>query len=68
MIPIRFPGGQGVGLQGPRGPRGRPTGFPGGQGVELQGPRGVKGKLNVSHRINSNISTSQGSNEVKRAV
>ena len=48
-------GGQGVGLQGPRGPRSRPTGSqrvkmwaywdPGCQGVGLQGPRGSRGHL-----------------------
>ena len=47
-------GGQGVGLQGPRGSRGRPTGsqgakglayrVPGGQGVGLQGLRGSRGR------------------------
>ena len=49
------PGGQGVGLQGPRGSRGRPRGsqgveglayrVPGGQGVGLKGPRGSRGGL-----------------------
>ena len=47
---MSVPGGQGEGLQGLRGSRGRPTGsqgvkekayrVPGGQGVGLQGPRG----------------------------
>ena len=40
MWAYRVPGGQGVGLQGPGGPRGRPTGF-----------QGVKGRPADSQRV-----------------
>ena len=59
----RVSGGQGVGLEGIRGPRGRSIGsrgvkgqaarVPGGQGVGLQGPRGSRGKFKAFHWINS---------------
>ena len=49
---IRVTRDQGVGLEGPRGSRGRPSGsqgvkeyayrVPGGQGLGLQGPRGSR--------------------------
>ena len=43
----RVLGGQGVGLEGPRGSSGRPKGsqgVKGGQGVGLQGPSGSRGR------------------------
>ena len=55
------PKGQGVGLQGPRGSRGRPTGsqrvkgyayrVQGGQGVGLEGPRGSRGRPTGSQGV-----------------
>ena len=46
-------GGQGVGLQGPMGSRGRPTPYrvPGGHGVGLQGPRGSRGRPTGSQGV-----------------
>ena len=55
------PGGQGVGLEGPRGSRGRPSGsqgvkgwafrVPGGPGVGLQGPRGSRKRPTGSPQV-----------------
>ena len=54
-VAYRVPGGQGIGLQGPRGSRGRTTGsqrvkgkayrVSGGQGVDLKGSKGSRGRL-----------------------
>ena len=41
---FRVPACQGVGLQSPRGSRGRPSGSKGVNGAGLQGPRGSKGR------------------------
>ena len=41
----RVPRGQGVGIQGPRGSRGRPTGSQGVTGVGLQGLRGSRADM-----------------------
>ena len=56
------PEGQGVGLQGPRGSRGRPTGsqgvkgwayrIPGGHGLGLQGPEGSRGRPTGPQGVN----------------
>ena len=56
---------EGVGLQGLKGSRGRPTGsqgvkgqayrVSGGQGVGLKGPRGSRGRGKMFHRIGSDI-------------
>ena len=62
-LAYRVLGGQGVGLQGPRGSRGRPTGsqeFNGlayrvtggeGVGVHVQGPRGSRGRPRGSQGV-----------------
>ena len=44
------PGGQGVGLEGPWGSRGRPTGSKG-QGVGLEGPKGSRGRPTGSQGV-----------------
>ena len=56
--PLVDSGGQAVGLEGPRGSKGRPTGFqavrgwpcrvPGDQRVGFQGPRGSTGRFDGS--------------------
>ena len=47
----RVLGIQGVGLQGPRGSRGRPTGSQGVKGLDLEGHRGARGKPTGSRGI-----------------
>ena len=62
------PGGPGVGLQDPRGSRGRPTGSQGvngatgDPGVGLQGPRGLRGRPTKSKEVKGYPTESQGVN------
>ena len=47
----RDPGGSGVGLQGPRGSRGRPTGSQGSRRRPIQGPGGSMGRPTWSQGV-----------------
>ena len=53
-LTCRIPGGQGEGLRGLRGSRGRPTGSQrvvGGQEADLEGPRGSRGRSTGSQGV-----------------
>ena len=54
-VGYRVSGGQGVGLQGPRGSRGRPTRSQEVKGKAYKVPGGQGGRGKMSHRINSDI-------------